>query len=85
MSWIDPGDIDESIAAQAAAIMGIDIEDECYCDIYNYLDEMSADVMISAEPEAEAIIIDASTAPGEEQEFLELPPQPPLEAPQDDS
>lgn len=34
-SWVDPGVIDESVAARAAAMLGIDINDQCYCDIYS--------------------------------------------------
>ena len=32
--WIDPEVIDETIAPRAAALMGIDLESQCYCDIY---------------------------------------------------
>ena len=38
--WIDPGVIDASIAQRSAALMGVNLEDECYCDLY---EEIPAD------------------------------------------
>ena len=32
--WIDPGVIDSSIAERAAALMGVNLQDQCYCDLF---------------------------------------------------
>ena len=59
-SWIDPEIIDETIAARAAAMLGISTEDECYCEIYDYLQEPSEEILFQATPEN---VLSDETAP----------------------
>ena len=42
-SWVDPGAIDESVAARAAAMLGINVNDQCYCDIYREMESFGMD------------------------------------------
>ena len=50
MSWIDPGDVDASIAARAAAMMGINLQDECYCEINQFIEQQNIEFQ-GTEPE----------------------------------
>lgn len=101
-SWIDPAVIDESIAARAAAMMGIDIESECYCEIYAEAESFAESDPFAGAYEIERPAIEVEDeAPGGSQpeplleaeygadkpkadaepDFVELPPAPKLEPP----
>ncbi len=80
MSWIDPGKIDDSIAARAAAMLGINLEDECYCDVYSYpASEMDVGVGMDLESDSESMLdpdIDPGLILAPEPEYFEPPAQP---------
>ena len=72
-SWIDPGAIDDSIAERAASMMGIDVNSQCYCDIYDY-DNAMATEFADAESETEV-----ATEESFEEPVFEAPPADPRE------
>ena len=92
-SWIDPVAIDESIAERAAAMMGISLEDQCYCNLLDYVDPLdptvprsatieTSPVLSPADQDSEGLIEPQETLSREyrEPDFVELPPQPDYES-----
>lgn len=71
-SWIDPGVIDASIGARAAAMMGINLEDECYCDFHAYADYFDSANNVILEPTLPIEI--ESGVPFQDENIVELPP-----------
>lgn len=51
-NWIDPGAIDQSIAERAAAMMGVSLEDQCYCNLLNFVDPQDPNDPAFTIPEA---------------------------------
>lgn len=88
MSWIDPGPIDDTIAERAAAMMGLSLEDQCYCNLLDYVDPfdpaMAGGGQIEIAPPLpqsndQQQTFDALAPDAQEPEFVELPPQPEFE------
>ncbi len=61
--WIDPEVIDESVASRAAAMLGIDLDSECYCQIDQMFDFENADVLVEAT--GELLVPGDATAPSD--------------------
>ena len=92
-SWIDPGAIDKSIAERAAAMMGISLEDQCYCNLLDYVDPLDPTASQPEPLETSPMLspanrdVEMRTEPREtlfdenrEPDFVELPPQPDYES-----